>query len=117
MVANEASVLAEIYACIPDDTDILISHGPPYGILDKIVRGRHVGCDKLLVRSKEIQPRMHVWGHIHEDRGVKIEDASPERPVGTVFVNAANAGTFHRPRLWGIDVYQPIVIDMKDQVP
>ncbi|WP_286138217.1 metallophosphoesterase family protein, partial [Methylomonas methanica] len=39
--------LAEIWALIPDDTDVLITHTPPYGILDRLESGRHVGCVDL----------------------------------------------------------------------
>ena len=109
---------ADLYARIPEDTDILISHGPPYGILDKIMSGRHVGCDRLLLRTRQIQPRLHVWGHIHEDRGAVASESleAPNNQKDTLYVNAANAGTFHRPRLWGTDVYQPIVVDLKDKL-
>ena len=123
----------QLYAGIPDDTDVLVSHGPPYGILDRIARdSRHVGCDRLRARTAQIRPRLHVWGHIHEDRGVVVDDGSEESkmeimpmltegeegdgvPTGTVYVNAANAGTFARPRLWGIKEYQPIVVDLWDK--
>lgn len=64
---------------------------------------------------------MHIWGHIHEDRGVLVDenpevlgDGGTERQ--TVFVNAANAGTFERPRKWGTDGYQPIVVDLANDV-
>jgi len=55
---------------IPDDTDLLITHGPPYGILDKVVRdGSPVGCRDLLAKAQLVRPRVHVFGHIHEGYG------------------------------------------------
>jgi hypothetical protein len=39
--------LAEIWAKIPDDIDVLITHTPPYGILDQLISGKHVGCADL----------------------------------------------------------------------
>jgi Icc-related predicted phosphoesterase len=67
---------------IPPDTNVLITHGPPYGIGDKTFDGHHVGCEDLLVRVQTIKPRLHVFGHIHEGRGqTEIDD--------TTFVNAA----------------------------
>lgn len=54
---------------IPNDTDILITHGPPFGILDQTVRGENVGCKELLIRVLEIKPKIHVFGHIHEAYG------------------------------------------------
>ncbi|MFN0203866.1 MAG: metallophosphoesterase, partial [Bacteroidia bacterium] len=58
------------WALIPENTDILITHGPPYGILDKVVRDNSpVGCRDLLKKVQEIQPKYHIFGHIHEGRG------------------------------------------------
>lgn len=55
---------------IPDDTDILITHGPPYGYLD-IPGGRdfHVGCEILRERVDVLKPKIHVFGHIHGSAG------------------------------------------------
>jgi Icc-related predicted phosphoesterase len=55
---------------IPEDTDILVTHGPPAGVLD-FCSGGHVGCDDLFQRVMEVQPIMHVFGHIHEGYGVQ----------------------------------------------
>jgi len=51
---------------IPDNTDILITHGPPFGYQD-IPGGQsiRVGCDLLRYRVDEIRPKIHVFGHIH----------------------------------------------------
>jgi len=68
---------------IPDDVDILITHGPPYEILDMTMYGGVVGCVDLLNRIKELKNlKLHCWGHIHEDAG-KIEKD------GVLFVNAS----------------------------
>ena len=68
---------------IPADTDVLITHGPPKGILDETVHGRlHVGCGHLLKKVLEIKPKVHVFGHIHEARGVHEE-------AGIKFINAS----------------------------
>ncbi len=56
---------------IPADTDILITHGPVAGILDKTVGGESVGCKDLLERIEEINPLVHICGHIHEAYGTK----------------------------------------------
>jgi hypothetical protein len=101
-------------------------------LLDKIKHGnRHVGCDKLLNRLQTGLPdlRLHIWGHIHEDRGVIVDEngifsskqtgsnSVGERRQGTVFVNAANAGTFERPtRSWGTGKYQPMVVDLDNTI-
>ena len=55
---------------IPEYTDILITHGPPFGHLD-IPGGQsiHVGCEMLRYRVDEIRPKIHVFGHIHGGAG------------------------------------------------
>ena len=67
---------------IPEDTDILITHGPPYGILDRTARNELVGCEMLLKRIEEIKPKISLFGHIHEAYGLVEKE-------GTTFVNAS----------------------------
>jgi Icc-related predicted phosphoesterase len=71
---------------IPGDTDVLISHGPPYTILDKCNNGLHgygsVGDLEMLGAVERVRPALHVFGHIHDSHGIlKLGD--------TTFVNAA----------------------------
>lgn len=55
---------------IPLDTNVLITHGPPYGILDKTDRGQHAGCRNLFRKIGELNEcKLHVFGHIHEGAG------------------------------------------------
>jgi Icc-related predicted phosphoesterase len=56
---------------IPDDIDILITHGPAWGILDDVEgrRGQHLGCEFLAERIKQIKPKIHICGHIHSGYG------------------------------------------------
>ncbi|KAG8829294.1 hypothetical protein FRC17_006803 [Serendipita sp. 399] len=77
---------------IPDDTDILLTHGPPYRVLDATTNGAHVGCEALYPRVSQIRPRIHVFGHIHEARGaiVKYWDENKDagmdtRPTGVSY--------------------------------
>jgi len=64
--------IGRIWDTIPDDIDILITHGPPKGILDSASRDRHVsehvGCSALLKRVLKIQPKYHIFGHIHDNQ-------------------------------------------------
>lgn len=61
---------------IPGDTDVLITHGPPAGILDTVYpRDEHVGCPELLWAVRRVQPKLHVFGHIHEGYGSHIGGA------------------------------------------
>jgi len=66
--------IAEIWSKIPTNTDILITHGPAYGILDKTLTEKNAGCPELLQRIKEIKPKYHICGHIHESYGAHYED-------------------------------------------
>jgi Icc-related predicted phosphoesterase len=59
--------LKEIWATIPNDADIIITHCPAYGILDQVLpRDNSQGSFSLKDRIKEIQPAIHICGHIHE---------------------------------------------------
>lgn len=54
---------------IPGDTDILVTHSPPFGILDA---GQ--GSQSLLERVIEVKPKVHIFGHIHHEHGVIIQN-------------------------------------------
>ncbi|MCA9173344.1 MAG: metallophosphoesterase [Planctomycetales bacterium] len=86
----EEQDLAEKWALIPDDTDILLTHSPPYGFGDRTREG-HVGSRTLRERVEQIKPRLHVFGHIHVARGVW-------RNSHTTFVNAALVDARYRLR-------------------
>jgi Icc-related predicted phosphoesterase len=72
--------LAKKWALIPEGTDILITHTPPLGYGDRVGGDTRVGCEELLKRVRVVRPRLHVFGHIHEDRGMWQAE-------GTTFVN------------------------------
>lgn len=65
--------LKEKWDLIPDDTDILITHGPPYGVLDEVLnsgtRKANQGCFALREAVERVRPKLHVFGHIHEGYG------------------------------------------------
>lgn len=92
-------LLAEKWAKIPDNTDVLITHGPPFGILDRTLRNKRVGCEELLKAIGRIKPKVHVFGHIHEDYG-------QNESAGTLFVNASTCNARYQPS------NKPIVIDV-----
>ncbi len=54
---------------IPNDTDILVTHGPPANILDRTIQGESVGCIDLMAAVQRVRPKVHVFGHIHEGYG------------------------------------------------
>ena len=79
---DRGPALKKIWAKIPDDTDVLVTHGPPLNILDQTIRGEAVGCADLAERVKKIKPKCHIFGHIHEAYGEKVT-------AGTHYINAS----------------------------
>lgn len=75
---------------IPDYTDVLITHGPPTGIGDQAQGRYHVGSSSLANRVREVSPKLHVFGHIHEGYG-KNEDFLP-----ITFANVAHNDRSYR---------------------
>ena len=71
----------QLYAAIPEDTDVLVSHTPPYGILDRDGSSLY-GSRELLERVRVIHLRLHLFGHIHKSYGTTSDGV-------TVFSNAA----------------------------
>ncbi len=62
--------LADKWALIPDQVDVLVTHGPPFGIGDHGPVAGRLGCEDLLARVKVVRPKLHMFGHIHQDGGV-----------------------------------------------
>lgn len=84
---------------IPTDTDVLITHGPPYGVGDITYRAGNVGCQDLLDAVRKIKPKLHVYGHIHPGYG-------SVQSLGTIFVNASIMDDLYMPR------NEPIVVEL-----
>lgn len=90
---------------IPEDIDVLITHGPPQGIMDYIPKyGPDLGCSELLAATQRIKPKLHIFGHIHHCYGQQIAG-------GIHFVNAAQANEPHRGDHYEI-VNHPVVVDL-----
>jgi Icc-related predicted phosphoesterase len=58
---------------IPNDADIVVSHGPPLGILDKTVHGVEAGCKFFRDAIERVKPTLCLFGHIHEARGMVVK--------------------------------------------
>lgn len=90
------------WALIPDDTQVLITHTPPLGVLDLVPAGEHVGCADMaqaLTRLEKL--RLHVFGHIHHSYGVA-------KPGRTMFFNASTCDERYVP------VNPPLVYDLEE---
>lgn len=67
---------------IPSETNILVTHTPPFGILDQLVTEKNNGDKDLLQTVQQLQPAYHLFGHIHEAYG-------RSRKGGTSFLNCS----------------------------
>lgn len=91
-----------VYSKIPEDTEILLTHTPPHCIMDETRKKVRAGCGVLARRLKELEGcRLHVFGHIHEARGVEIGEG------GKVHVNAA---------IGSIMSGRPVVVDLSNSL-
>ena len=94
----ESDVLTSLYQNIPEDLDILITHCPPYNILDKSHDYRNgeepLGSKELetvLSELGEHRPKIHCFGHIHGDGGniVGLPYLTKPYPGGVCYINAS----------------------------
>lgn len=93
----------EKWAQIPDDTAILVTHGPVHGILDETLRRKHVGCAALKDRAATLASlRLYVSGHIHEAYGA-------EKHGEVLYVNACTCDSQYWPS------QPPIVVDLDER--
>lgn len=93
---EKSKILKEKWDKIPNDTDVLITHSPPFQILDQDFKGESLGCELLQKRIFEIKPKLHVFGHIHGSGGKRTKIGK------TIFANVSGK--------------QPLIIDTEDFV-
>lgn len=90
-VNRNSEDLRQKWSIIPSDVDILITHGPPFGILDFSTYGNeHMGCELLRERLAQIRPKLHIFGHNHSTYGTFEAD-------GTLYVNASTCTEQYKP--------------------
>ncbi|MCI0387474.1 MAG: metallophosphatase domain-containing protein [Acidobacteria bacterium] len=97
---DRGAALRAKWDLIPWPLDVLVTHGPPMGILDVNDRGEHCGCEELRPTVERGRPRVHIFGHIHESYGTLDYD-------GVRYVNASICDGSYRP------VNPPVVIDLE----
>lgn len=84
-MAERGPAIKKYWDNIPNDVDILITHGPPMTILDWVPRSyteMHLGCRDLYNRVLEVKPQYHIFGHIHYSYGI-------HECFGIKFINAS----------------------------
>lgn len=86
---------------IEEGTDIVITHGPAYDILDKTARGDLTGCEDLLAKMRSIKTiKLHFFGHIHEAYGSRVVE-------GITHINSSicneNYNPWNKPQIIGFN--------------
>lgn len=97
--------IAAAWDQIPDDTNVLMTHGPPYGILDRVEndygRDPHQGCFDLRERTKKLSAlKVHAFGHLHLQGGNTLD------VDGVTFANAAICDDAYH------TVHPPVVVEI-----
>jgi len=93
MLPRNGKEIWQKWDMIPQGVDVLITHGPPNGILDLNGQGVYCGCERL--REEVVfhkRPRYHVFGHIHESYGYV-----DRRDIGMKFLNVSICDAVYRP--------------------
>eukprot|EP01024_Parvocaulis_polyphysoides_P029187 TRINITY_DN26340_c0_g1_i2.p1 TRINITY_DN26340_c0_g1~~TRINITY_DN26340_c0_g1_i2.p1 ORF type:complete len:278 (-),score=36.22 TRINITY_DN26340_c0_g1_i2:133-870(-) len=96
---------AQMWEKIPEDTQVLVVHGPPKGMMDMTSRGMMVGCPELKKKVDEMQDmRVMVWGHIHNAAGM-VRD----QQKNVTYINAAQYDGIYS----GMKNIQPYVVEIE----
>lgn len=102
---NRGVDIKAVWGKIPDDVEILVTHGPPWGVLDQIseeYNTHHLGCEELVERVTQLPKlKLHVFGHIHGS-GTRTKEHN-----GTIFANASICTETYKP------TNKPLVIYLK----
>lgn len=101
-MADRGERIKKYWDNMPNNLDILITHGPAHGILDEVrpawKRG-HLGCEELTKAINIVKPKFHLFGHIHDGYSIKKNN-------NTLFVNASTCNEDYEP------INSPVVIDI-----
>lgn len=99
---EERNKIKKYWDTIPNDTDIVITHGPGWGTLDEVepsFKRGHLGCEELTKAIARVKPQLHIFGHIHDGYGVKKNN-------DTLFINASTCNEEYEP------INLPVIIDI-----
>lgn len=106
--------IGRLWDTIPNDTDIVVVHGPPLGVLDVTNRRdnlkEQVGCRSLLKRVLDIQPKAVLFGHIHNCKDVYNAGTKQIAGLDTIFSN----GSCVHDGKWGVITSNGNVMELED---
>ncbi len=95
-VERNGEKIREVCSKFPSDADILLTHGPPLGFRDRNVGGEHCGCEETLKAVVgRVNPKYHVFGHIHEGGEVAFPVRSEHYSLFPL--------SLHPSSLWNVD--------------
>src|SRR5689334_8867342 len=86
---QDEDILDCYFRMIPEGLDVLITHGPPWGIMDRNIKGDLCGSKALYDHVFRVKPRVHVFGHIHEGGNNKVGHHGIAKAQGIHFYNVA----------------------------
>lgn len=90
---KDRAKIHKVWDNIPLDTDVLITHGPPKGILDvsydRTGKLEHCGCSNLRKKVEEVKPTYHIFGHIHNMKGITNQGTFCDADTKIKYVNAS----------------------------
>lgn len=99
---KDRSKLDAYWREIPEDTDIIVTHGPPIGIMDHTysngrgtdgerIKGSitSTGCRALLRHVERVEPKVHIFGHLHDEDDVSNAGTFKKSGEKTLFINAS----------------------------
>lgn len=103
----------DLWAQIPADTNILITHGPPLGYLDS----NGLGCESLRKALWKIKPLAHVFGHVHKGHGswvLRYDQMQKDYEATVLDWKAATTGN---QTLYSAGVYIPRQLRLANRPP
>jgi Icc-related predicted phosphoesterase len=97
-----SEMMKKVWDFMPNDTDILVTHTPPQGVLDatssyiynpeaniRVKTLENVGCKSLAKKVFQIEPKIHCFGHIHGSKDIYNSGTKTLSGFKTIFSNAA----------------------------
>jgi len=84
---SEQAIDLKALESVVDQNTVLVTHGPPYGILDQLPDGRSVGSKPLRTFVDHVNPKLHLFGHVHSSFGVSANSVNGSFPDRRIFIS------------------------------
>jgi Icc-related predicted phosphoesterase len=114
---RDRGVTNRVWSEIPVGVDVVVTHGPPYGVLDATYsRGNQVelcGDSALMKRIADVQPRLMCFGHIHSTKDIRNAGTRQVHGLRTTFSN----GSIVDDGKWGVATGNGNVLELGIALP